>query len=121
MSKASEDLPEPDKPQPVIVWGPLDDLDVPEIASYFEQELLPLGGLMMVVGFILLIIPGLALLATEYVWAQRLLRLAQEKANQAKNSLLGKKEQAPPTSISGMSGVRSYCMMPSATCITTRA
>lgn len=44
----------------------------------------------------LLIIPGLALLATEYVWAQRLLRLAQEKATQAKNSLLGKKEQAPP-------------------------
>ncbi len=41
----------------------------------------------------LLIIPGLALLATEYVWAQRLLRLAKEKAEQAKNAVFGKKEK----------------------------
>ena len=43
----------------------------------------------------LLIIPGLALLATEYVWAQRLLRVAQQKATQAKEALLGKKEKTP--------------------------
>ena len=43
----------------------------------------------------LLIIPGLALLATEYVWAQRLLRVAQQKATQAKEALLGKKDKAP--------------------------
>jgi hypothetical protein len=43
----------------------------------------------------LLIIPGLALLATEYVWAQRLLKVAQQKATQAKEALLGKKDEAP--------------------------
>jgi hypothetical protein len=41
----------------------------------------------------LLIIPGLALLATEYVWAQRLLRIAKEKATQAKDMLLRKKPE----------------------------
>ena len=43
----------------------------------------------------LLIIPGLALLATEYVWAQRLLVLAKEKALQAKDLMLGKKDPGP--------------------------
>ena len=43
----------------------------------------------------LLIIPGLALLATEYVWAQRLLRIAKEKAEQAKNVVFGKKDPDP--------------------------
>lgn len=42
---------------------------------------------------ILVIIAGLAILATEYVWAQRLLRKAKEKAEQAKNAVLGKKDQ----------------------------
>ena len=44
------------------------------------------------------IIPGLALLATEYVWAQRLLRIAKEKATQAKDMVLRKKQQpnVPP-------------------------
>ena len=46
----------------------------------------------------LLIIPGLALLATEYVWAQRLLKLAKEKATQAKDMMLGKKKQEPDAS-----------------------
>jgi hypothetical protein len=39
----------------------------------------------------LLLIPGLALLATEYVWAQRLLKIAKEKATQAKDMVLRKK------------------------------
>jgi hypothetical protein len=39
----------------------------------------------------LLIIPGLALLGTEYVWAQRLLRIAKEKATQAKDMVFRKK------------------------------
>lgn len=39
----------------------------------------------------LLIIPGLALLATEYVWAQRLLKIAKEKATQAKDMVFRKK------------------------------
>jgi len=42
---------------------------------------------------ILVIIGGLAILATEYVWAQRMLTKAKEKANQAKNAVLGKKKK----------------------------
>jgi uncharacterized protein (TIGR02611 family) len=43
---------------------------------------------------IIVIIAGLAILATEYVWAQRLLRIAKEKANQAKDAILRKKKEA---------------------------
>ena len=43
---------------------------------------------------ILVIIAGLAILATEYVWAQRLLSKAKEKAEQAKDAVLGKKKDA---------------------------
>jgi uncharacterized protein (TIGR02611 family) len=43
---------------------------------------------------IVVIIAGLAILATEYVWAQRLLRIAKEKANQAKDVILRKKKEA---------------------------
>ncbi len=42
---------------------------------------------------IVVIIAGLAILATEYVWAQRLLKLAKEKANQAKDAILRKKTE----------------------------
>jgi uncharacterized protein (TIGR02611 family) len=38
-----------------------------------------------------LIFVGLGILATEYVWAQRLLRIAKEKANAAKDRVLRKK------------------------------
>jgi Flp pilus assembly protein TadB len=41
---------------------------------------------------IVVIIAGLAILATEYVWAQRYLRIAKEKANQAKDAILRKKK-----------------------------
>jgi uncharacterized protein (TIGR02611 family) len=43
---------------------------------------------------IVVIIAGLAILATEYVWAQRLLRIAKEKANQAKDAILRKNREA---------------------------
>lgn len=43
---------------------------------------------------IIVIIAGLAILATEYVWAQRLLKVAKEKANQAKDVVLRKKKEA---------------------------
>ena len=39
-----------------------------------------------------LIFVGLGILATEYVWAQRLLRIAKEKANAAKDKVLRKKQ-----------------------------
>jgi uncharacterized protein (TIGR02611 family) len=42
---------------------------------------------------ILVIIAGLAILATEYVWAQRLLAKAKEKANQAKDAVLSKNKK----------------------------
>ncbi len=42
---------------------------------------------------IVVIIAGLAILATEYVWAQRLLKIAKEKANQAKDAILRKKAE----------------------------
>jgi hypothetical protein len=54
------------------------------------------GLLLPVIPGWLLIIPGLALLATEYVWAQRLLKLAKDKATQAKDMMLGKKKQQGP-------------------------
>lgn len=59
--------------------------------------LLVLGLVMMVTPGpgILLIIAGLAVLATEYVWAQRALQFAKDKAQQAKDKVLGKKPEAP--------------------------
>jgi uncharacterized protein (TIGR02611 family) len=42
---------------------------------------------------IVVILAGLAILATEYVWAQRLLRIAKQKANQAKDVILRKKAE----------------------------
>jgi uncharacterized protein (TIGR02611 family) len=42
---------------------------------------------------IVVILAGLAILATEYVWAQRLLRIAKEKANQAKDVILRKRAE----------------------------
>jgi tellurite resistance protein TerC len=43
----------------------------------------------------LLIFVGLGILATEYVWAQRLLKLAKEKANAAKDKVLRKNDEQP--------------------------
>jgi len=40
---------------------------------------------------LLVIILGLGILATEYVWAERLLKMAKDKANQAKDKVLGRK------------------------------
>jgi putative transmembrane protein PGPGW len=61
------------------------------------------GFLVLVAGLAMLVLPGpgiiviiagLAILATEYVWAQRLLKIAKEKANQAKDAILRKKKEA---------------------------
>jgi uncharacterized protein (TIGR02611 family) len=46
---------------------------------------------------IVVIIAGLAVLATEYVWAQRMLNYAKDKAGQAKNRMLRRSAQGPPT------------------------
>jgi len=58
------------------------------------------GGAVILVGIAMLVLPGpgllviiagLAILATEYVWAERLLRMAKERAIQAKDKVLRKK------------------------------
>jgi uncharacterized protein (TIGR02611 family) len=58
------------------------------------------GGVVILVGVAMLVLPGpgllviiagLAILATEYVWAERLLRMAKERATQAKDKVLRKK------------------------------
>ena len=57
---------------------------------------LVVGGLVLLVlpgPGLLLIIAGLAILATEYVWAQRALNFAKQKAEQAKNKVLRKKQK----------------------------
>ena len=60
------------------------------------------GFLLILVGAALLVLPGpgllviiagLAVLATEYVWAQRLLRVARQKATQAKDAVFKKKNE----------------------------
>ena len=60
--------------------------------------LLLLGLVMMVLPGpgILFILAGLGVLATEYVWAQRMLNYAKQKAEQAKNAVLRKKADEPP-------------------------
>jgi uncharacterized protein (TIGR02611 family) len=59
------------------------------------------GVLVLFVGVALLVLPGpgwlviflgLSILGTEYVWAQRLLRLAKEQANNAKDKVLRRKQ-----------------------------
>jgi len=46
---------------------------------------------------VLLIIAGLAVLATEYVWAQRMLNYAKDKAEQAKNRVLRRGSENAPS------------------------
>jgi uncharacterized protein (TIGR02611 family) len=58
------------------------------------------GGAVLLAGIALLVLPGpgwllifigLGILATEYVWAERLLKAAKRKAEQAKDKVLRKK------------------------------
>ena len=59
------------------------------------------GVVVLLVGLALLVLPGpgwllifvgLSILGTEYVWAQRLLRVAKEQANNAKDKVLRRKQ-----------------------------
>jgi hypothetical protein len=61
------------------------------------------GGFVVLVGIAMLVLPGpgilviiagLAILATEYVWAERLLRMAKERAVQAKDKVLRKQSKS---------------------------
>lgn len=60
------------------------------------------GFLVVIVGLLLIPLPGpgwlivfggLAILATEYVWAQRLLRYAKERVGKAKDAILRKRPE----------------------------
>jgi uncharacterized protein (TIGR02611 family) len=62
------------------------------------------GALLVLAGFAMLVLPGpgilviiagLAILATEYVWAERMLNLAKAKAEEAKNKVLRRKAEQP--------------------------
>lgn len=71
------------------------------IAITIVGVLLVLGGLVLMVlpgPGIVLLIAGLAVLATEYVWAQRMLNYARQKATQAKDRVLRRSggPAAPP-------------------------
>jgi uncharacterized protein (TIGR02611 family) len=57
------------------------------------------GGVLVLAGVVMLVLPGpgvvviiggLALLATEYVWAQRAMNFAKRKASRAKDKVTGK-------------------------------
>jgi uncharacterized protein (TIGR02611 family) len=48
---------------------------------------------------LLLIIAGLAVLATEYVWAQRALNYAKQRTEQAKNKVLRRKSSPHATAV----------------------
>ena len=61
------------------------------------------GGFVVIVGIAMLVLPGpgilviiagLAILATEYVWAERLLKMAKERAVQAKDKVIRKKSKS---------------------------
>jgi uncharacterized protein (TIGR02611 family) len=64
------------------------------------------GMLLLAVGLTMLVLPGpglllvvagLAVLATEYVWAQRALNFAKQRAERAKNKVLRRKRSPDPT------------------------
>ncbi|HZD81205.1 MAG TPA: PGPGW domain-containing protein [Actinomycetota bacterium] len=69
-----------------------------------------IGGMMLLVaGMIMMVTPGpglvviiagLAVLATEYVWAQRALNLAKRKAQQAKDKVTGRSRRGTASSTS---------------------
>ncbi len=61
------------------------------------------GGFVLIAGIALLVLPGpgwllifigLGILATEYVWAERMLKTAKHKAGQAKDIVLRKKPKS---------------------------
>lgn len=73
------------------------------IAVTIAGAVLLLAGLVMMVTpgpGLLLIVAGLAVLSTEYVWAQRMLNLAKRKAQQAKDTVTGRGRRPPPDATS---------------------
>jgi uncharacterized protein (TIGR02611 family) len=77
------------------------------IAVTVAGFVLLLAGIVMMVTpgpGILLIIAGLAVLATEYVWAERMLNLAKQKAVQAKDTSTRRNRSRPDESGGGSGG-----------------
>jgi uncharacterized protein (TIGR02611 family) len=69
------------------------------IAVTVAGFVLVVGGLVLLVlpgPGILVIVAGLAILATEYVWAQRALNYAKQKSEQARDTVLRRKKPAKP-------------------------
>ena len=74
----------------------------PSLRRTYRVGVAVLGGIVLVAGIAMIPYPGpgwlvvfagLAILATEYVWAQRLLKIAKEKAAQARDVVLRKKQE----------------------------
>jgi uncharacterized protein (TIGR02611 family) len=84
------------------VWFPL-DVTIRFIARNGKRIAVSVAGFVLVaIGLamlvlpgpgILLVIAGLAVLATEYVWAQRALNYAKRKAQEAKDKVLRRKPE----------------------------
>jgi uncharacterized protein (TIGR02611 family) len=90
------------------VWFPF-DVTIRFIARNGKRIAVSvLGLLLLAVGLALLVLPGpgllliiagLAVLATEYVWAQRALNYAKQRAEQAKNKVLRRKTSPDATAV----------------------
>lgn len=80
---------------PLKVVGRFIGRNAKRVAITIAGFLVVLAGVAMLVlpgPGIVVIIAGLAILATQYVWAERLLKVAKERANQAKDVILRKKD-----------------------------
>ncbi len=83
------------------VWFPF-DVTIRFIFRNGRRIAVSVGGALLVLAGIvflvlpgpglLLIIAGLAILATEYVWAQRALNFARDTVEQAKSKVVGKRD-----------------------------
>ncbi|HYZ12984.1 MAG TPA: PGPGW domain-containing protein [Actinomycetota bacterium] len=88
------------------VWFPF-DVTIRFIARNGKRIAVSVVGLLLLaVGLALLVLPGpgllliiagLAVLATEYVWAQRALNYAKQRAEQTKNKVLRRKPSPDAT------------------------
>jgi uncharacterized protein (TIGR02611 family) len=114
MSEATEDTTDGrSKPAPAArwVWFPVKAVGL-FIARNGKRIAVAIAGFTLIlVGAALLVLPGpgwlviflgLAVLATEFVWAERMLNVAKEKARQAKDKVLRKKESEAGTETPGL-------------------
>jgi uncharacterized protein (TIGR02611 family) len=113
MSEATEDTTgSRSKPAPAArwVWFPLKAVGLFIARNGKRIGVAVAGFTLILIGAALLVLPGpgwlviflgLAVLATEFVWAERALNVAKEKARQAKDKVVGKKAPEGTTGVPG--------------------